>query len=111
MEDFYFYSPRSGDCELGEDDAGHAGLDDDAGDRLEAHDEDRHLALLRRGSAMRVWLILKAKFDRCQTFKIELVQGDQSGSLLGFVDIKMKAAFQYMFLILKRNLCFDVNNA
>ena len=46
-----FGLPRSGDCELGEDDAGHAGLDDDADDRLEAHDEYRDLALLRRGSA------------------------------------------------------------
>ena len=38
--------PRPGDGELGKDDPGHAGLDDDADDRLEAHDDDRDLALL-----------------------------------------------------------------
>ena len=45
--------PRSGDGELGEDDSGHAGLDDDADDRLEAHDEYRNLALLGRCSERR----------------------------------------------------------
>ena len=48
------YLPRSGDCELGEDDAGHAGLDDDADDRLEAHDDYRDFALFGRGSATKV---------------------------------------------------------
>ena len=42
--------PRPGDGELGEDDSCHAGLDDDADDRLEAHDDDRDLALLGSGS-------------------------------------------------------------
>ena len=43
--------PRPGDGELGKYDSGHAGLDDDADDRLEAHDDDRDLALLGSGSA------------------------------------------------------------
>ena len=36
-------------------------------------------------------------------------QGDHSGCSLGFVDNKTKAELSYMDLILKRNLCFDVN--
>ena len=37
------------------------------------------------------------------------IQGDHSSCTLGLVDIKTKVPFQYMFLILKHNICFDVN--
>ena len=39
-----------------------------------------------------------------------VIQGDLSGCSLGFVDIKIKVAFQYMLLTIKRNFCFDVEN-
>ena len=38
-----------------------------------------------------------------------ILQGDQSGLSLGYVDIKTRVAFWYMDLILKHKLCFDVN--
>ena len=37
------------------------------------------------------------------------LQGDHSGSSQTPVDIKMNVAFHYMFQILNRNFCFDVN--
>ena len=39
----------------------------------------------------------------------KFIQGDHSACSQGCVDIKTTAAFYYMDLILKRNLCFDVN--
>ena len=41
--------------------------------------------------------------------KLSSVQGDHSGCDKPPVDIKTNVTFLYKLLILKRNLCFDVN--
>ena len=45
-----------------------------------------------------------AKFDDIQL----KLQGDLSGCVMGFVDIKTKVAFQDKSYKLKHNLCFEV---
>ena len=58
--------------------------------------------------ALETWWIIEAKGE-CQI--TDVLQGDHSGFSLGLIDNKTKVPFQYMLLILKRNISFYVNKA